>query len=188
MNRLRWLAAIAALTLLVACAPSQRYYTTGDDVSPRSRYYGTQQPQPKPAPQPEPAEEDPEPTATYEEAVADTTYGEIWVPPHSDRYSSGHGEGEMWVASYYAHKFHGRTTSNGEKFDMYKMTCAHKTLPFGTLLRVTNPDDGRSVVVRVNDRGPFIPGRDVDLSLAAAKAIGLVAHGVMEVKVEVIEQ
>lgn len=92
------------------------------------------------------------------------------------------------ICSYYADDFHGKQTSNGEIFDMYKYTCAHKTLPFNTRLKVTNEDTGESVLVRVNDRGPFVPGRDLDLSYAAAKKIGLVAAGVKEMKVEVLEE
>ncbi len=90
------------------------------------------------------------------------------------------------VASYYGSKFHGRVTANGEIFDMYKFTCAHKELPFNTMLRVTNEDNGKSVTVRVNDRGPFISGRDLDLSYAAAAKIGLIAEGVKKVKVEIL--
>lgn len=87
-------------------------------------------------------------------------------------------------ASWYGPKFNGRPTSSGERFDMYAMTCAHKKFPFGTRLRVTNPDNKRSVVVTVNDRGPFIPGRDLDLSYGAAKKIGLVEKGVGKVRIE----
>ena len=90
------------------------------------------------------------------------------------------------VSSYYGSKFHGRQTSNGEIFDMYKLTCAHKTLPFNTMLKVTNEDNGKFVIVRVNDRGPFIHGRDLDLSYAAAKEIELIAEGVKKVKVEIL--
>ncbi|HLC16700.1 MAG TPA: septal ring lytic transglycosylase RlpA family protein [Thermodesulfovibrionia bacterium] len=86
------------------------------------------------------------------------------------------------VASWYGKPFHGRMTASGEKFDMYAMTCAHKTLPFGTKLKVSNPDSGRTVEVVVNDRGPFIDGRDLDLSYGAAKEIGLVGQGVAEVR------
>ncbi len=93
-----------------------------------------------------------------------------------------------FVTSYYGSKFHGRHTSNGEIFDMYKLTCAHKTLPFGTVLRVTNEDNNKSVTVRINDRGPFVSGRDLDLSYAAAKEIGLIAEGVKKLKVEILEQ
>lgn len=92
-----------------------------------------------------------------------------------------------FVTSYYGKKFHGRPTSNGETFDMNKYTCAHKELPFNTKLRVTNEDTKKSVVVRVNDRGPFIPGRDLDISYAAAKEIGLTAAGVKKLKVKILE-
>jgi rare lipoprotein A len=88
------------------------------------------------------------------------------------------------TASWYGEKFHGRPTSSGERYDMYGLTAAHKTLVFGTKLRVTNPDTGSSVDVVVNDRGPFIPGRDLDLSYGAAKAIGLTERGVGRVKID----
>ncbi|MGC9362333.1 MAG: septal ring lytic transglycosylase RlpA family protein, partial [Candidatus Syntrophosphaera sp.] len=90
---------------------------------------------------------------------------------------------EIWVASYYGGSFHGRRTANGEIYNKYALTCAHKTLPFETLLKITNPDSGKQVVVRVNDRGPFIRGRDVDLSYGAAKELGMVRAGVIEVEV-----
>ena len=88
------------------------------------------------------------------------------------------------VASWYGHKFNGKLTASGKRFDMYAMTCAHKTLKFGTKLRVTNPDNNKSVIVTVNDRGPFIRGRDLDLSYGAAKKIGIVKKGVGRVKIE----
>ena len=81
------------------------------------------------------------------------------------------------MASYYGRKFHGRPTASGERFDMNGLTAAHKTLPFGTKRKVTNASTGRSVVVRVNDRGPFVRGRTIDLSRAAAEKIGLIARG-----------
>ena len=86
------------------------------------------------------------------------------------------------VASYYGKRFHGRLTANGERFDMHALTAAHKTLPFGTMVEVTNPRTGKSVTVRINDRGPFTPGRTIDLSRAAAERIGLVrrGHGTVE--------
>lgn len=96
------------------------------------------------------------------------------------------GLSNYMVCSFYADKFHGRTTSNGEVFNMYALTCAHKTLPFNTKLRVTNEDNGKSVVVRVNDRGPFVKGRDLDLSYEAARQIGLIGAGVKELKVEIL--
>ncbi len=90
------------------------------------------------------------------------------------------------VCSYYGRKFHGRKTANGETFDMHAMTCAHKRFAFGTKLKVTNESNGKSVIVRVNDRGPFIKGRDIDLSYGAADKIGLIPHGVLKCKVEVL--
>ncbi|RJQ46251.1 MAG: septal ring lytic transglycosylase RlpA family protein [Nitrospiraceae bacterium] len=88
------------------------------------------------------------------------------------------------TASWYGQQFHGRPTSSGERFDMYGMTSAHKTFDFGTKLRVTNPDNSRSVDVIVNDRGPFIPGRDLDLSYGAAREIGFAEKGVGTVRIE----
>lgn len=92
--------------------------------------------------------------------------------------------GEYVTASWYGAKFHGRPTSSGERYDMHGYTAAHKKLKFGTRLRVTNPDTDRSVVVLVNDRGPFIRGRDLDLSYGAAKAIGFAGKGVGKVRIE----
>lgn len=97
------------------------------------------------------------------------------------------GDVLYFVCSYYGKKFHGRQTSNGEIFDMYKFTCAHKTLPFNTKMIITNEDNGKSVIVRVNDRGPFIEGRDLDISYAAAKEIGMIAAGVKRLKIEIVD-
>ncbi|MFP4431336.1 MAG: septal ring lytic transglycosylase RlpA family protein [Spirochaetaceae bacterium] len=95
-------------------------------------------------------------------------------------------QAEEGLASWYGGKFHGRLTANGEVFDTNELTAAHKTLPFGTLVKVTHIGDGRSVVVRINDRGPFVEGRIIDLSRAAADAIGLTARGVAPVHIEVV--
>lgn len=89
-------------------------------------------------------------------------------------------------ASWYGKKFHGRRTANGETYDMFKMTAAHKTLPLPTYARVTNKRNGKSVVVRINDRGPFHPGRIVDLSYAAAARLDLLHVGSAEVELQVI--
>ena len=97
------------------------------------------------------------------------------------------GDKFYFVSSYYGKKFHGKPCANGEIFDMYKYTAAHKSLPFNTKLKVTNEDNGKSVVVRVIDRGPFVDGRDLDLSYAAAKKIGLISYGVKKLKVEIIK-
>lgn len=87
-------------------------------------------------------------------------------------------------ASWYGPGFHGRKTANGEKFDQMSYTAAHKSLRFGTLLKITNPKNGKSIVVRINDRGPYIEGRDLDLSMAAAHELGLIRKGVARLKVE----
>jgi rare lipoprotein A len=93
---------------------------------------------------------------------------------------------ESGVASWYGADFHGRLTSNGETYDKEKLTCAHRTLAFGTYLRVRNLDNGSSVVVRVNDRGPFAKNRIIDLSEAAARIIGMIPTGTARVSLEVI--
>lgn len=90
-------------------------------------------------------------------------------------------------ASYYAAKFHGRRTASGETFDNSDMTAAHRTLPFGSLVRVSNPANGKTVVVRINDRGPFTPGRMLDVSRAAADELGLIARGHAVVELALIE-
>ena len=93
----------------------------------------------------------------------------------------------LWMnISYYGSKFNGKKTASGEKYNMFDFTCAHKTLPFGTLLKVTNPENNKSVIVRVNDRGPFVKGRDLDISYAAARKIGLIKYGFKKLKVEIL--
>ena len=89
--------------------------------------------------------------------------------------------------SYYANKFNGRKTASGKRFDNTKLTCAHKTFPFGTLLKIINPIDGRFVIVEVIDRGPFIGKRIVDLSKSAFLKIGDLKKGVMNVEIEKID-
>lgn len=91
------------------------------------------------------------------------------------------------VASYYGRRFHGRRTANGETFNMREFTAAHKTLPFGSRVLVTNPRNGRSVTVRINDRGPYTRGRTIDLSRAAAEEIGMVAKGHATVELALVE-
>ncbi len=96
------------------------------------------------------------------------------------------GYNETGTASWYGTKFHGKQTANGERYDMYAMSAAHKTLPMPTMVRVTNLDNGRSVVVHVNDRGPFVKNRIIDLSYAAAKTLGYDNNGTAPVRVEVL--
>jgi len=87
------------------------------------------------------------------------------------------------IASYYGGKFIGRPTASGEIFDATKLTAAHKTLPFGTIVKVTNLSNYKSVIVRINDRGPFVAGRIIDLSEAAAKKIAMIQAGVQKVTI-----
>lgn len=92
-------------------------------------------------------------------------------------------KGQM-TASWYGPKFHGKVTANGEIYNQMALTAAHKSLPFGTMLRLTNEKNGKSVIVRINDRGPYIKGRQIDLSKAAAIELGAIERGVVKVKVE----
>ena len=124
-----------------------------------------------PAPRPRSTPDRGDRTAQDPEASAE--------PPAS---TESTGAGYIGYASWYGPGFHGNTTASGEVYDQYAMTAAHKTLPFGTELRVTNTANGRSVVVRINDRGPFVDGRDLDLSRAAAEALGF--DGVARVRIE----
>jgi rare lipoprotein A len=90
------------------------------------------------------------------------------------------------VASWYGQPHHGQPTASGERFNMYELTAAHRTLPLGTRVRVTNLSNGRSVVVTITDRGPFVKGRIIDLSYAAARRIGLIGPGTAPVQLEVL--
>ncbi len=91
------------------------------------------------------------------------------------------------ISSYYGEDFHGKLTANGEVFDMYGLTAAHKTLPLNTIVRVTNLENNKSLILRINDRGPYVKGRILDCSYGAALKLGFVDKGTAKVKVEVIE-
>ncbi|MGA2469021.1 MAG: septal ring lytic transglycosylase RlpA family protein [Thermodesulfobacteriota bacterium] len=95
-------------------------------------------------------------------------------------------EVQYGVASWYGGEFHGRSTSSGEVYDMYQLTCAHNTLPLGTIVMVTNLENGRSLELKVNDRGPFVKERIIDVSYAAAQMLGMWEKGTVPVKVEVV--
>lgn len=97
------------------------------------------------------------------------------------------GYREIATASWYGEAFHGRRTSSGETYDMYQMSAAHKTLPLPTYVRVTNLGNGRSIVVRVNDRGPFVEGRIIDLSYVAALRLGMIGTGTARVEVVALD-
>jgi rare lipoprotein A len=90
---------------------------------------------------------------------------------------------EIGLASYYADRFQGRRTASGERYDRHAFTAAHRRLKFGTLVHVTCLDNGRSVTVRINDRGPYVKGRIIDLSRAAAETLGMLQAGVVKVRI-----
>ena len=180
-------------TLLAACSsatkqeppssPSASPSTTAPAPSPSTKYYKDDGPGDSP-----PANLDAIPDATPRLEPLNrfanrpyTVLGKDYVPATALRPYKERG-----IASWYGKKFHGQKTSNGETYDMFAMTAAHPTLPLPSYARVTNVGTGRSVVVRVNDRGPFLHGRIIDLSYAAADRIGVAAKGSGEVVVEAI--
>ena len=91
------------------------------------------------------------------------------------------------ISSFYAEDFHGKLTANGEVYDMYGLTAAHKTLPLNTIARVTNLENNKSLIFRINDRGPYVKGRILDCSYGAAKKLGFINNGTAKVKIEIIE-
>lgn len=107
------------------------------------------------------------------------------APPPSA--GAGDAGAERGIASYYASRFHGRRTASGERYDEEALTAAHPRLPFGTRVRITNLANDRSVVVRVNDRGPFRDGRVIDVSRRAARELGFVRDGIADVRIEVLD-
>ena len=123
--------------------------------------------------------------STFDPVVPSTAVDlDSFEPPVEDAtVASSLGTG---IASYYGRRFHGRRTASGEPFDMHGFTAAHRTLPFGSLVRVTNPRNGRSVTVRINDRGPFVRGRTIDVSRAAAEELGMIARGHASVELELL--
>ena len=107
-------------------------------------------------------------------------------PPDLPAAATKSGWSERGIASWYGGKFHGRATASGEIFDMEKVSAAHKRLPFGTVVRVENLDNGKQLKVRINDRGPFVRGRIIDLSRAAARELGMLEAGVAKVRITVV--
>ena len=93
----------------------------------------------------------------------------------------------VYTASYYGKEHHGKKTASGQKFNMYDMTAAHKSLPFGTKVKVTNIKNGKSVIVRINDRGPFSKSRELDLSYSAFQQISSISSGLVKITYEVVE-
>ena len=133
-------------------------------------------PAPAPTPQQIPAEATPIPEKRPTSPVP---------PPSASTQVLGHYS-EKGVASWYGVPFNGRRTSDGETYDMFQYTAAHRTLPFGAVVRVTNLNNGKQTLVRVNDRGPFVANRIIDLSYAAAVALGMVGTGTAPVRIETV--
>lgn len=172
---------LSAVLLLNACVSTEQLNQGGGSQAGRvQRDSGPEQPLdvshiPDPVPRWEPR------TAAGNKSPY-TVLGKTYqLLPSSDNYR------EQGLASWYGRKFHGAKTSNGEIYDMYGMTAAHKTLPIPTFVRVKNLENGREVIVRVNDRGPFHDGRIIDLTYTAAKKLGFVDKGVASVEVTAID-
>ena len=123
----------------------------------------------------------PPPSGTYKVGSPYEING-VWYYPEEDPYYDDTG-----IASWYGDPFHGRTTANGEIYDMNELTAAHKTLPMPVYVRVTNLENGRSLVLRVNDRGPFVSGRIIDVSRRAAQLLGFQLEGTARVRVQVVD-
>ncbi len=120
-----------------------------------------------------------------QKAVRPSTHTKKQTHTYSKKYTAK--KSMVGIASYYGPGFHGRKTANGERFNMHELTAAHKTLPFNTKVRVTNLSNKKSVIVRINDRGPYKKGRIIDLSKGAAQKIGLIQTGTAKVKVEILK-
>jgi rare lipoprotein A len=130
------------------------------------------------------------PSAVHQQAVDNYRHVAYQEAAYQSRYQPAPEQTnrpqDIGKASYYGIQYHGRPTASGETYDMYAMTAAHPNLPFGTAIRVTNLENGQSVIVRVNDRGPLKPGRIVDVSQAAAERLGLILNGTADVQVEIV--
>ena len=143
--------------------------------------------------QPAPASPAPAPAETIDNAKRDTTLSPSSPPAaahpkhaKTPQAPAPVGYTEEGNASWYGNPFHGRRASNGEVYDMYKLTAAHRTLPFETMVRVTNLKNGKNTTVRITDRGPFVDNRIIDLSQAAAREIESIGHGIVPVRIEVL--
>jgi peptidoglycan lytic transglycosylase len=164
-NTVRLLAVALAAASLAACARSSVVARHSDSVV-ASRPAALQHERPA--------------SVVMKRPVAVTSTSAPFVPP---RTTAGMPVAAQGLASFYTE---GTRTANGERFNTYELTAAHPTLPFGTRLRVTNVATGRSVTVRVNDRGPYVPGRIVDVSYSAAESLGMVGQGIAKVKLDVV--
>ncbi len=149
--------------LLTACGPKQRVVIDRREIPP--------------------ARQEVQRETTKEEGKEKATY-EAKLPPETKIEKRETREVQYGVASWYGGEFHGRPTSSGEIYDMFQLTCAHNSLPLGTMVMVTNLENGRAVELRVNDRGPFVKERIIDVSYAAARMLGMWEKGTAHVKVE----
>jgi rare lipoprotein A len=199
---------LGVLTLLAACG-SQPVRQPYKRTPVYHRPPRTQAPAPTPSPQPEPAttangqdekdgfpdpqdippglEDTPDPVPVPEprSAGGNAKSYEVFGKTYTVRDTAA-GYHERGGASWYGKKFHGRKTSNGERYNMYAMTAAHRSLPIPSFVRVTNLDNGKTCVVRINDRGPFHSDRIIDLSYAAAVKLGMLRHGEIQVDVRAL--
>ncbi|PVY39970.1 septal ring lytic transglycosylase RlpA family protein [Pontibacter virosus] len=112
----------------------------------------------------------------------------LFIGVSQPTFAQSNDKTQIGSASWYGSKYHGRKTSSGERYNKNEMTAAHKTLPFGTMVKVTNPATDQSVILRINDRGPFVGNRIIDVSEAAARKLGMHSAGVAKVKVEVLDK
>ncbi|HSV29353.1 MAG TPA: septal ring lytic transglycosylase RlpA family protein [Candidatus Omnitrophota bacterium] len=164
MGRVARTAAALALLTLAACA---------ERAPP---------PDPIPPPEPRPRAELSKPRGHYKIGPPYRINGVLYVP------KLDYGYQDSGTASWYGNSFHGKLTANGERFDENDLSAAHQTLPLPSLVRVTNLDNGRSLTLRVNDRGPFVAGRILDVSKKAAKMLGFHGRGTARVRVMVLEK
>jgi len=167
---------LIALAILTACGHPKRAHVNVPPPPPLESK--TEAPPPQPQPKPAKPVENPAPSKT--EDVADLA--EPVIPAGAKPIAT-----ETGLASWYGPPYHNRRGSNGEFYNMHAMTAAHRTYPLGSIVRVTNVKTGSTALVRITDRGPFIPGRIVDLSLAAARKLDVWQPGVAEVKVELMQ-
>ena len=170
MNNIRAFLLIAAITLLTACGHSGRYKDAHDSIP-------TRLPTPSELKNALPRAEPYSRGGNKNYRVRGVNYQVL---------TSAQGFEQIGIASWYGKKFHGHLTSNGEIYDMYAMSAAHKNLPLPTYVKVTNLSNNKSVIVRVNDRGPFHQGRVIDLSYSAAYKLDMLQTGTAEVKISAI--
>lgn len=179
MRAIAWVHGVLCLVLIAGCATTEQperqsdsRYTLDQDRAPDEHFDVSEVVEPVPFYQPPSRGGNQSPYSVWGE-----TYHVM---------DSAHGYVEEGIASWYGQKFHGHTTSNGETYDMFQLTAAHKSLPLPSFVRVTNLNNDRSVLVRVNDRGPFHEDRIIDLSYAAAKVLGFQGQGTAPVRVEAV--